>query len=481
MNNDKKDVTIDNKEIIKVTASGWLGTAMEFMDFQLYSLAAAIVFNEIFFNNEDPSMALIMAMGTYGAGYCARLLGAWFFGRLGDKIGRRDVLFFTIALMGIASTGIGFLPTYAQVGIWAPLGLVILRIIQGFGAGAEISGAGIMTVEFAKRKNRGFVGSFVCLGTSTGTLIANGIWTIILTQCNHTQLLSWGWRIPFFASFIVMIAAILIRLFIKESPVMAQKKKELARLREDMAKSEGVGIGGKELNEKVAYKKISQKNRRASVKNFVLAGGLRFGQAGNSGLMQTYLAAFLVTYLSVARTVPTNANMIASIISFFTIPLVGWLGDKFGRRTMYLVLSGAMALFAIPMMLMISTKNTTLITIAIIVGLNIGVQGLFSLENIMIPELFGSLHRMTFSSLAKEIAGLFATGFGPVIAASLVSMALGSWWPLALMMIFFSACTFLSAWLAPNTNDRDLNDLYDPVITKHGKKRHFNEIEEANS
>lgn len=99
----------------------------------------------------------------------------------------------------------------------------------------------------------------------------------------------------------------------------------------------------------------------------------------------------------------------------------------------------------------------------------------------MIPELFGSLHRMTFSSLAKEIAGLFATGFGPVIAASLVSMAMGSWWPLALMMIFFSACTFLSAWLAPNTNDRDLNDLYDPVITKHGKKRHFNEIEEANS
>lgn len=209
------------------------------------------------------------------------------------------------------------------------------------------------------------------------------------------------------------------------------------------------------------------------MKNFALAGGLRFGQDENSGLMQTYLAAFLVTYLSVARTVPTDANMIASIISFFTIPFVGWLEDKFGRRTMYLILSGAMAIFAIPMMLLISTKNTLLITIAMIIGLNVGVQDLFALENIMIPELFGSLHRMTFSSLAKEIAGLFATGFGPVIAASLVGMALGSWWPLALMMIFFSTVTFISAWLAPNTNNRDLNDLNDPVIDCRGKKRHF--------
>lgn len=479
MNN--KEVTIDNKEIIKVTASGWLGTAMEFMDFQLYSLAAAIVFNEIFFDNENSSMAVIMAMGTYGAGYCTRLLGAWFFGRLGDKIGRRDVLFFTISLMGIASTGIGFLPTYAQVGVWAPIGLVILRIIQGFGAGAEISGAGIMTVEFAKQKSRGFVGSFVCLGTSTGTLIANGIWTIILTQCTHAELMEWGWRIPFYASFVVMIAAILIRIFIKESPVMAEKKKELAALREKMAEeAQKSGNNGnqEEINEKHAIKQASKANGTTSWKNFILAGGLRFGQAGNSGLLQTYLAAFLVTYLSVARTVPTDANMISSIISFFTIPLVGWLGDKFGRRTMYLILSGAMAIFAIPMMMMISTKDTVLITIAMIIGLNVGVQGLFSLENIMMPELFGSLHRMTFSSLAKEIAGLFATGFGPVIAASLVGMATGSWWPLALMMIFFSLCTFISAWVAPNTNNRNLNDLYNPVVDRHGKKRHFNETNE---
>lgn len=453
------DITLNNKELIKVTASGWMGTAMDFMDFQLYSLAAAIVFNEIFFSNDDPSMALVMAMGTYGAGYCARLLGAWFFGRLGDKIGRRDVLFITIALMGLASTCIGFLPTYAQVGIWAPIGLVILRIFQGFGAGAEISGASVMTVEFAKQKHRGFIGSFVCLGTSTGTLLANLIWTVILLKCTHAQLLEWGWRIPFYSSFIIMIAAIGIRMFIKESPVMAAKKKLLEEKRKDMSDDQNTTVDTQQ-----AAKAVKSAHKGSSFRNFWVSAGLRFGEAGNSGLMQTYLAGFLVTYLAVQKTVATNANMISSIISFFTIPLVGYLGDRLGRRKMYLILSALMIVYAIPMMLMINTKSTVLITIAMVIGLNLGVQGLFSLENVMIPELFGSLHRMTFAAVSKEIGGLVSVGFGPVIAAGLVATAMGSWWPIAIMIMFFSLTTFISAWYAPQTNSRDLNDLEDPEV-----------------
>ena len=142
---------ISTGEMAKVAASGWLGTAMEFMDFQLYSLAAAIVFTEIFFPNTDPAIGLIMSMGTYGAGYVARLVGAVVFGRMGDKVGRRTVLFVTITLMGLASTLIGFLPTYAEVGLLAPIGLVVLRIVQGLGAGAEISGAGVMVAEFCRK------------------------------------------------------------------------------------------------------------------------------------------------------------------------------------------------------------------------------------------------------------------------------------------------------------------------------------------
>ena len=438
---------IETKEMVKVAASGWLGTAMEFMDFQLYSLAAAIVFNEIFFPNTDPSMGLILAMGTYGAGYVARLVGAFVFGHIGDKMGRRTVLFVTITLMGLASTMIGFLPTYAEVGVLAPIGLVILRIVQGLGAGAEISGAGVMVTEFCEKKNRGLIASLVCLGTSSGTLCANLIWTIILTMMDKQEVIAWGWRIPFYASFVVMIAAILIRLFVKESPVMAAKKKLLEEERE------------KQLAGDISVRQEQKKGK----KSFIVALALRFGQAGNSGLMQTYLAGFIVTVLAMQKTVATEANIISSFVSFLTIPFVGWLGDKIGRRKMYMILSLATAIYAIPMMLLFETKDPVILTIAMVIGLNVGVQGLFALENVTMAELFGARHRVTAVSLAKEIAGLVATGFGPIIAAAAVTAMMGSWIPLAVMIIVFSLSSFFGAYVSEDTTGRDLNELDDAM------------------
>ena len=206
-------------DLKKAAVSGWLGTAMEFMDFQLYSLAAAIVFNEIFFPDIDPAMGLIAAMATYGVGYVARLAGAIYFGRMGDRIGRKKVLFLTIALMGAATTLIGVLPTYAQIGLAAPILLVVLRLAQGFGAGAEIAGATTMLAEYAPTKRRGVIASLVSLGTNTGTLAATGLWAILLAVLTEEQLLSWGWRLPFLFSFVLMIFAIWIRTHLKESPV----------------------------------------------------------------------------------------------------------------------------------------------------------------------------------------------------------------------------------------------------------------------
>ncbi|KMO87752.1 MFS transporter [Megasphaera cerevisiae DSM 20462] len=437
---------IETKELVKVAASGWLGTAMEFMDFQLYSLAAAIVFSEIFFPESSPAMGLIMAMGTYGAGYVARLIGAFIFGHIGDKLGRRTVLFVTITLMGLASTLIGFLPTYQEVGILAPIGLVVLRIIQGLGAGAEISGAGVMVTEFCEKKNRGLIGSLVCLGTSSGTLVANLIWTIILMNLDKQAVLDWGWRIPFYASFVVMIAAVLIRMFVKESPVMAAKKKLLEEERQKQLAGE-----------------ISDRPNKTGKKSFLIALALRFGQAGNSGLMQTYFAGFIVTVLAMQKTVATEANIISSIVSFFTIPIVGYLGDRIGRRKMYMILSLATAIYAIPMMFLFETKNPIVLTIAMVIGLNIGVQGLFALENVTMAELFGARRRVTLVSLAKEIAGLVATGFGPIIAAALVAATVGSWWPLAIMIIVFSLASFFGAYFSEDTTGRDLNALDDAM------------------
>ncbi len=159
----------------------------------------------------------------------------------------------------------------------------------------------------------------------------------------------------------------------------------------------------------------------------------------------------------------SDANIISSLISFITIPVVGYLGDKFGRRLMYMILSLAMAFYAIPMMLMINSKNIVVLTISLIIGLNLGVQGLFALENVTLAELFGSKNRVTLVSLAKEIAGVIATGFGPVIAAAWVAAMLNSWWPIAIMVIVFSLITFFSAYVSKDTTGRDLNDLDDPM------------------
>src|SRR5919107_1889393 len=229
--------TRTTRDLTKAAVSGWLGTAMEFMDFQLYSLAAAIVFNKIFFPNVSPAIGLIAAMATYGVGYVARLAGAIYFGRMGDRIGRKKVLFLTIALMGASTTLIGVLPTYAMIGIWAPILLVALRLAQGFGAGAEIAGATVMLAEFAPARRRGLISSLVCLGTNSGTLAASALWAILVAVLSEEQLLSWGWRIPFLASFLLMIFAVWIRRSLKESPVFEQ--------REDVV--DGVAIAKRDL------------------------------------------------------------------------------------------------------------------------------------------------------------------------------------------------------------------------------------------
>src|SRR5919112_3860149 len=210
-------VTRTTRDLTKAATSGWLGTAMEFMDFQLYSLAAAIVFNKIFFPEVSQVIGLIAAMATYGVGYVARLVGAIYFGRMGDRIGRKKVLFITIALMGGSTTLIGVLPTYSAIGILAPILLVALRLAQGFGAGAEIAGATVMLAEYAPVKRRRVIASLVSLGTNSGTLAASALWAFLLGVLTEEQLLSWGWRLPFLLSFILLIFAVWLRMNLKES------------------------------------------------------------------------------------------------------------------------------------------------------------------------------------------------------------------------------------------------------------------------
>lgn len=425
-------------DLVRAAMSGWLGTALEFMDFQLYSLGAALVFHQVFFPEQSAAMALILAMGTYGAGYVARIVGAFLFGRMGDKIGRKKILFITITLMGLCTTLIGVLPTYAQVGILAPLLLVLLRIVQGIGAGAEISGARTMLAEYAPKGRKGIIASLVAMGTSCGTLSATAIWAIMFFVFDNQQLLAWGWRIPFLASAVVMLFAIWLRLNLKESPVFA-------------------GINeGKEVVENKSYFEIF------SGKSFWLATGLRFGQAGNSGLIQTFLAGYMVQTLLFSKAIPTDAMLISSFIGFLIIPLSGWLSDKFGRKVIYILLNIASIILAYPMLSIILDKSyqPTTIMLCLIIIHNIAVLGQAAIEAITMAEMFGSRSRFASMAVANEIGGLLAVGLGPLFAGIFCKLA-DSWWPIVAMIIFYSGIGLISAIIMPEVADRNLEDPKD--------------------
>jgi len=431
------------KDLTRAAVSGWLGTALEFMDFQLYSLGAALVFHEIFFPEQSAAMALILAMGTYGAGYIARIAGAFFFGKMGDSIGRKKVLFITITMMGICTTLIGVLPTYAQIGIFAPVLLVTLRIVQGFGAGAEIAGAGTMLAEYAPKGKRGIISSLVAMGTNCGTLSATAIWAFMFFWLDRSELLEWGWRIPFLASAIVMVFAIWLRMNLKESPVFEKVND----------------------NESVAADSHDDQTSLGAMlksKSFWLAVSLRFGQAGNSGLIQTFLAGYMVQSLLFNKAIPTDALMISSIIGFITIPLLGWLSDKVGRRIPYMIMSLSGLILAWPMISIIVDKSyaPSTIMLCIIIIHNFAVLGLFALENITMAELFGARNRFTRLAISKETGGLVAVGFGPLIAGILCNMT-GTWYPIACMLMVYSAVSFLAAYFMPEVKDRDLTIMKD--------------------
>ncbi|MBV8427881.1 MAG: MFS transporter, partial [Hyphomicrobiales bacterium] len=205
-------------ETKKAAASGWIGSALEYYDFFIYATAASLVFPQIFFPSEDPRVAIVASLATYGVGYVARPIGAFVLGHWGDTHGRKTVLLLCMFLMGFSTMAVGVLPTYAQVGIWAPVLLVILRLVQGFAVAGEISGASSMILEHAPFGRRGFFASFTLQGVQAGQILAAAIFLPIAHFMPDAQFMSWGWRIPFLASIVVIIAGYIIRRKVAETP-----------------------------------------------------------------------------------------------------------------------------------------------------------------------------------------------------------------------------------------------------------------------
>lgn len=418
---------------VRGAVSALIGTMLEYFDFQIYGLAAALVFGKLFFSDATPAVGLLLSFASYATGFLARPVGALFFGWMGDRYGRKPVLIITIALMGISTTLTGCLPTYDQIGLWAPVLLVCLRLGQGFGAGAELAGAAVLLSEFATARNRGLMGSIAALGTNLGTLLAAGFWAVLALMPSEA-LLSWGWRIPFLGSIVVLVGALIIRSHLSETPVFSE-----TMLAEPKERRQPVG----EL-------------MKSGGRPFFVGLGLRIGESGTSYLIQAFLIGYVVSGLGLARSVGTTALLVASFLGFASVPFAGWLSDRVGRRLVYRLSSGFLVLFAFPAWALVHSGNPIAIGVVVVLTMNLGILCLFAVQSSYLSELFGSRYRYTGLSLSKEIGAILSGGLAPTVASALLIWFNQEWWPIAAYQVVLAGISFGTTFLAPETKGRDL-------------------------
>jgi len=430
--------------VTRVVVASFIGTTIEWYDFFLYGTAAALVFNRLFFPDLDPLAGRMAAFATYSVGFFARPVGGIVFGHFGDRLGRKSMLVTTLMLMGLATFLIGVLPTYAQVGVVAPILLVLLRFIQGFGVGGEWGGAVLMAVEHGHRGRRGLYASWVQAGVPAGLLLATAVYYLFSLLPDAT-FLRWGWRVPFLLGIVLLGVGLFIRLRLLESPLFANLR--------DTGKSV-----------RVPFFEVIQRYPR----NVFLAMGARFAENGCFYIFTVFVLAYATEQLELAKTTILNAVLLASAVQFFLIPAFGILSDRVGRRPVYLGGAVALAVFAFPFFWMIDTCTTPMIWLAIVIGLIVH-AAMYAPQAAFLSELFGTEVRYTGASIGYQLASPLAGGLAPLIATALlkwsddqpwpVAIDLGGRaWPIAVYLIALAAVTIVSVWLTTETHRRELGE-----------------------
>ncbi|WP_233850981.1 MFS transporter [Paraburkholderia sp. HD33-4] len=419
-------------DLVRVIAASTAGSAMEWYDFSIYGTASALIFADLFFPGLSKAAGLLAIFGAYAAGFFARPVGGLFFGWLGDRLGRKVVLVATVLLMGGSTFCIGLLPTYASAGVWSTVGLVALRLLQGFGAGAEQAGASLIVSEFAPAERRGFYAALPFAGCIIGILLAGAMFTWV-QHLPKDVFYAYGWRIPFLFSALVVIAGIVIRMRVKESPVFEEIQRQ--------------GHTSKQ-----PVRDLLTDSRRT----LLVAFGLRVGENGSSYLYQVFALSYLTKVLLVDKSVGTLGITVAAGLAVVTIPLMGWLSDRFGRRIMYRLAALFTCAWAFPAFWLFNTKDPVWIIVGMSVAIGVGVFGMYGIQGAYFPELFSARYRYTGVAVSKEFAAVASGGVAPFIAAALIGWSGGAYWPIATYIVVLAGVTFLSTFFAPETRGCDL-------------------------
>jgi MFS family permease len=425
----------DNRLLRRVVYASLIGATVEWYDFFLYGVVAGIVFNKLYFPATDPVVSTLLAYTTFAVGFVARPLGGVIFGHFGDRIGRKSMLILTLMIMGVATFLIGLVPTYAQIGIWAPILLLILRILQGIGLGGEWGGAVLMTYEYAKPENRGLYASFPQIGLAIGLCLASGIVALLSYSLTDAQFLAWGWRVAFILSFVLVLVGLYIRLNIMETP-------EFAKI-----KSKGAEV-------KVPF--------TAMITNYpkeVLAGmGARYIDGVFFNIFGVYSISFLTSQLKIPRTEALLGVCAAALIMCLFIPFFGNISDKIGRTKTYAWGSLITGLSALPAFwIWINMPGSPfMVWAALIIPFGILYASIYGPEAALFCDLFKPEVRYTGISFVYQFSGIFASGLTPIIATALVqAYAPNGGWAVAGYCVFAGIVSSLSAlWIASLAKQR---------------------------
>ena len=419
----------------RVVMASLIGTTIEWYDFFLYGSAAALVFNRLFFPDYDPLTGTLLAFATYALGFVARPVGGIVFGHFGDRIGRKRLLMMSLILMGVATVMIGLLPTYAQIGVWAPVALIFLRLVQGFAVGGEWGGAVLMAAEHGDAARRGFWASWPQAGVPAGSLLAAGVLALMAGIQDEADFLEWGWRVPFVLSAVLVVVGWYIRNRVSESPMFEEALEEA------------------EVPPRLPAMDVVRERPGA----LVLGAGLRVGENISYYILTVFSLTYLVDVAEESRSLALNALLIGAAVQFFAIPLFAALSDRIGRRPVYAFGGFGLAAWSFLMFPMLGSGDNLSIYAALVAGLVLH-GAMYGPQAAFITELFPTRIRYSGVSLAYQLTSIVAGSLAPIIALWLYR-EYDSALPVAIYVGTACAISGITALLARETKGVELAEI----------------------
>ena len=426
---------VQRSSLTRVIAASLIGTTIEWYDFFLYGSAAALVFNKLFFPSFDPLVGTLLAFATYAVGFVARPLGGIVFGHFGDRIGRKKLLMWSLVMMGFATLLIGLLPGYDSIGVWAPIGLIVLRVVQGFAVGGEWGGAVLMVAEHGDARRRGYWASWPQAGVPLGSLLSAGILALMAGFQSEADFIAWGWRVPFLLSAVLVIVGWYIRNRVAESP-MFEAEIEVAEAPASMPAMD-----------------VFRERPRA----VLLGAGLRVGENIGYYILTVFSLTFLVDVAAETRSLALDALLIGAAVQFIAIPLLATLSDRIGRRPVYAFGAFGLGIFSFLFFPMLASGSKGLIILAIVIGLVLHAS-MYAPQAAFITELFPTRIRYSGVSIAYQLTAIFAGSIAPIIALWLYK-DLHSSVPVSVYVAIACAISGVSALLARETRGVELSEI----------------------